>query len=160
MKSAVLLLSAIVLCFTTGCGTIISSDQGQLKARFTRKYEQDLIKYKEHKEKGEIEKAKEYQKNIEMYERYAGRGYEGCKLPVPYVYGGTMTDIRLLLFPWICTTCGESGWIFSTRCIPLLFPLALADLPLSFAADTLLLPYTIHMQSKYGNIEEKSLLYN
>ena len=56
---------------------------------------------------------------------------------VPQVYSGTAVDM--------CGLTADNLALF-----------ALIDLPLSLVADTILLPYTVYAQNKYGNISVKN----
>jgi uncharacterized protein YceK len=56
---------------------------------------------------------------------------------VPNVYGGTVTDVRGAF---------HSGPTNNVEAFLIL------DIPLSIAADTIILPYTIYRQIQYGNI--------
>ena len=62
----------------------------------------------------------------------------GSDCNVPRVYSGSDVDI--------CGLTAENLGLF-----------ALIDLPLSFVVDTILLPYTIYSQQKYGYISVKDL---
>jgi hypothetical protein len=72
-----------------------------------------------------------------------------CIMPTPQVYGGTVDAFQTLLLPWMC----PSGGLSALAVYPYYLPLFIINVPLSFAADTLILPYTIYNQVKYGNIE-------
>ncbi len=61
------------------------------------------------------------------------RSWTGGDAVIPRVYGGVALDLELLRHP------SES--------------FALVDLPFSFVADTLLLPYTIQAQLRHGSLE-------
>lgn len=60
----------------------------------------------------------------------------GSDCNVPRIYSGTAVDM--------CGLTADNLALF-----------ALVDLPLSLVADTLILPYTIYAQNKYGNISVK-----
>jgi uncharacterized protein YceK len=62
------------------------------------------------------------------------------------VYIGTKIDSTFLASPFRLSPKGEAhqSWGMSL----LIWPFALIDLPLSFAVDTLLLPYTLNADSK------------
>ena len=84
------------------------------------------------------------------------RGYpksHDCCSATPHIYSGLVSDFQILAYPVSCPCSGESG-LGAILLYPLLLPLSIIDIPLSFAADTLVLPYTIHRQKKYGNIRE------
>lgn len=80
-----------------------------------------------------------------------------CKNPseftnLPYIYSGTKRDILYLTRPFNCGgSTGEYGAINNAISV-LIAPLILVDIPLSFIADTVMLPKTIPMQKKEGNI--------
>jgi len=71
-------------------------------------------------------------------------------LSLPYMYSGAKNDFLsifyLYYFGW---PDSESGCLKYVCCMP---PLTIFDLPLSFAADTLVLPFTAYMQYKHGNL--------
>ncbi len=60
----------------------------------------------------------------------------GSDCNVPRVYSGSAVDL--------CGLTADNLALF-----------ALVDLPLSFVADTLMLPYTVYAQNRYGNISIK-----
>ncbi len=86
--------------------------------------------------------------------RYGGRKPSGCDVPLPQIYSGTLTDMRVILYLPLEWTdfCSSSNLGLITA---FYFPVSFVDLPLSFAADTVLLPYTIYRQSVYGNIRNR-----
>lgn len=65
--------------------------------------------------------------------------------PQPIIYSGAWFDTHyMILGPFTCS--GEEcwgAWLF----YPLSLPLGIIDLPLSLAADTVLLPYTMHIKT-------------
>lgn len=71
----------------------------------------------------------------------------------PNVYSGVTFDTRLLLIPFICEGRGEGDMIYRLF-YPVVAPVLVIDLPLSLATDTVILPYTVYRQLKYGNIVE------
>jgi uncharacterized protein YceK len=91
---------------------------------------------------------KNYSKNEKKY----NQSESDCKLAIPHVYSGTVTDFERILTPLMCPCGGESGLAFLTY-YPFFLPLFIIDLPLSAAADTIILPYTTYKQIKFGNIE-------
>jgi uncharacterized protein YceK len=60
---------------------------------------------------------------------------------VPHVYSGTAMDV--------CGLTADNLALF-----------ALLDLPLSLVADTIVLPYTVYAQNKYGDISVKGSCTN
>jgi len=71
---------------------------------------------------------------------------------LPYVYSGTKRDILYLTRPFNCGgATGELSDLNDAFTI-LMAPLVLVDIPLSFVADTVMLPKTIPKQRKEGNI--------
>ncbi len=60
----------------------------------------------------------------------------GSDCNVPRIYSGVAVDV--------CGLTADNLALF-----------ALVDLPLSLVADTIVLPYTIYAQNKYGNISTK-----
>lgn len=83
----------------------------------------------------------------EEYER------ETCGIGQPNVYSGVSFDTRLLLTPFICESRGEGDMIYG-YIYPVVAPVLIIDLPLSLATDTVILPYTIYRQFKYGSMIE------
>ena len=79
---------------------------------------------------------------------------DSCCILTPHVYSGVVTDYTMLTFPFSCPCTGESG-LAGLAFWPLIATLAIIDMPLSAAADTVILPYTIPRQIKYGYIDEK-----
>jgi len=75
---------------------------------------------------------------------------ETCGIPSVNMYSGIVFDIRVLSAPFICHGGGEGGLAFLSM-YPIMAPLSILDIPLSFAADTIILPYTTYRQIKYGN---------
>lgn len=75
-----------------------------------------------------------------------------CILSTPHVYSGTIYAFELMLFPVMCPCSGESG-LAALAFYPLLLPIFIINVPLSAVADTIILPYTVYKQIKYGNIE-------
>lgn len=59
----------------------------------------------------------------------------------PNIYGGTILDCTATFAP--SAFLQEYGDIEDACCLLSMIPLALLDLPFSFAADTILLPWTI-----------------
>lgn len=80
-----------------------------------------------------------------------------CKDPstfvsIPYVYSGAKKAILNLTQPLHCgLSTGEMSLINNFMYL-LFYPVMLVDLPLSFVADTVALPYTIPKQYKEGDI--------
>jgi tetratricopeptide (TPR) repeat protein len=80
-----------------------------------------------------------------------------CKNPsefikLPYIYSGIKRDILYLTLPFNCG--GDTGELSGINNLFSLIvsPVILVDIPLSFIADTVMLPYTIPKQKKEGNI--------
>lgn len=98
--------------------------------------------------------------SIRVYEATSTKG--SCKEicgPTSVVYGGTVEAFRFL-WPSFCpeehgAELGEAV-LRRTLFFPVIFPFLLADVPLSFVGDTLLLPYTIGDQTENGNICDPS----
>lgn len=67
---------------------------------------------------------------------------ENCHIPQLHIYSGTLFDARMVLAPCICKLSGESGLAFMIV-YPLLLIGGIIDMPLSFIADTAILPYTV-----------------
>lgn len=61
--------------------------------------------------------------------------------PKPAVYGGTQMDCGAVFLPLM--SLNETDDIGETCCLFSVIPLALLDLPFSFVADTILLPWNI-----------------
>lgn len=128
MRLIYLLTIVMIIFFLTGCGTMMSQDDIHKQIKWAKKYEKNKKEYEKLKKQGDTESAKKYEYDIKEYEDFISRGhYTGCEIPVTSVYSGTKFDLNLLFFPWLCTTSGESGLIFSRCCIPVLFPFVLAD---------------------------------
>ncbi len=76
--------------------------------------------------------------------------YAKCKVTEDFgieqqiVFSGSRRDLSLLLVPFNCSGEACMGALY----YPFILPLALIDLPLSFIADSLLLPYTLYVQYK------------
>jgi len=70
--------------------------------------------------------------------------YDDFGIEQQIVFSGTKRDVSLLLVPFNCS--GEE--CMAALYYPFILPLALIDLPLSFIADSLLLPYTLYVQYK------------
>ncbi len=70
--------------------------------------------------------------------RLAGPDWKPPDHPLPRIYSGTLFDIRCLLQPGMYNTQGLGG-------------LCLVDVPFSLIADTVILPFTIYDQIKYGS---------
>lgn len=69
---------------------------------------------------------------------------------IPVMYSGVYEDIhKFILFPFTC----EGEGCFMMPIYPLLLIGGLVDLPLSFIADTLLLPHTITLSRKCEGAE-------
>ena len=77
-----------------------------------------------------------------------------CCIPTPNIYSGVVTDYQTLTFPFTCPCTGESG-LAAIVFWPVIGTLSLIDMPMSFVADTAILPYTIYRQVEYGNITER-----
>ena len=91
--------------------------------------------------------------NYSEEEQEYSESVSDCTLATPHVYSGTVDAFERIFSPIMCPCGGESGLAFSAV-YPLFLPLFIIDMPLSFAADTVILPYTIYRQTKYGNIEK------
>jgi uncharacterized protein YceK len=83
-----------------------------------------------------------------------------CGQTTPYVYGGTVNSFRTFLTPYQCLDNQgfpfyganvESGMGYLLLAYPIMLPFLAADIPLSFAADTIVLPYSINKQGTTGN---------
>ncbi len=73
-------------------------------------------------------------------------------LSFPYMYSGTKKDLIYILYPHYCGWAhGEVGHV-NNACFISVIPIVILDLPLSLAADTLVLPFTAYMQYKHGNM--------
>lgn len=75
-----------------------------------------------------------------------------CNISTPHIYGGTVLAFEQIFFPLMCPCSGENGLAFIAL-YPFFLPFFIIDLPLSIAADTITLPYTVYKQIKYGNID-------
>jgi uncharacterized protein YceK len=75
----------------------------------------------------------------------------------PNIYSGTAYSVRMMLFPMFVNACsgGESRLAFGML-YPFLLLFLIVDIPLSFAADTIILPYTAYRQASRGNICQSS----
>lgn len=71
---------------------------------------------------------------------------------IPNVYGGTVESLKRLLFPFLCDEVGGESELGFLVVWPFLVPFLAADMPLSAAADTIILPYTIYRQATVGNV--------
>ncbi len=78
---------------------------------------------------------------------------QDCRYPTPHIYSGVVSDIQTLTFPFSCPCSGEGGLGFIIFW-PVFIPLSIIDLPFSAVADTIILPYSISRQMKYGNITD------
>jgi len=87
----------------------------------------------------------------EVEQKYI-RSRGDCKFSTPHIYGGAVVAVEHILFPIMCPCSGESGLAFIAF-YPLFLPFFIIDLPLSIAADTIILPYTTYKQIKYGNVD-------
>jgi len=67
----------------------------------------------------------------------------------PFAYGGAFNALRKSTLT--CAYSGERGLGYLVT-FPLLFPAYVVDIPLSLAADTIVLPYTLYQQITVGNI--------
>ena len=123
-KLKYLIILTIICMFITGCGTVISQYIGH----------------------NQIGNKIEY-KNKKQYKT------ETCGIGQPNVYSGSAFDLRALLSPFICKRGGEGGLRYIYY-YPLVLPGVIIDLPLSLSADTIILPYTVYRQIKYGSIIE------
>jgi len=72
-----------------------------------------------------------------------------CILTNPHVYSGTVDAFEMIFYPSMCP-CGSLAFL---GFYPFFLPFLIIDLPLSAAADTIILPYTTYRQIKFGNIE-------
>ena len=73
----------------------------------------------------------------------------------PQAYGGTVQAAQMLVYP--VSTCGhgEGGLVFSTVYLvgfPIVVPLLAADLALTTAIETVILPYTAYRQATVGDV--------
>lgn len=70
--------------------------------------------------------------------------FEDFGIEQQIVFSGSRRDLSLLLIPFKCSGEACMGALY----YPFILPLAVIDLPLSFLADSLLLPYTLYMRYK------------
>lgn len=77
-----------------------------------------------------------------------GACYDLCGA-TPFVYGGAFNALRRSTLT--CNYSGERGLGYLVT-FPLLFPAYIVDIPLSFVADTIIIPYTAYQQVTVGNI--------
>lgn len=77
-------------------------------------------------------------------------GRDTCGIGQPYIYSGVVFDARSIAAPLICKHWWETDK--GREWYPIVWALSIIDLPLSFAADTILLPGTTYLQIKYGNM--------
>lgn len=70
--------------------------------------------------------------------RLTGPGWQPPDPPLPRIYSGTIFDFRCFLRPEMHDTQGLGGF-------------CLIDVPFSLIADTVILPFTIYDQIKYGS---------
>ncbi len=75
--------------------------------------------------------------------------YQLCS-KTPNIYGGTVFRFRSILKPCIHTH-GEGQLAAMIFVLPINFVFSIIDLPFSAVADTVILPYTIYRQIKFGN---------
>lgn len=73
-------------------------------------------------------------------------------LKIPYVYSGTKTDLLFLARPYHCGWDTGEVSVINNAIFILMTPFIIIDVPLSFIADTVMLPITIPKQYKEGNI--------
>ncbi len=73
-------------------------------------------------------------------------------LKIPHVYSGTKSDIRFIAWPYYCGWAGGEVGLINNAMFILMTPFTLIDVPLSFIADTLVLPITIPKQYKEGHL--------
>lgn len=71
--------------------------------------------------------------------------------PLPRIYSGTMHYFQPSPSSTGGSTLTEEEKRSLTQGLILLFPLLVADVPLTLIADTLILPLTIYQQDKYGD---------
>lgn len=156
MKYRILMLLSAVL-LSTGCGTIISQIDSHNKIAEEKAYRLSLEKYEKSQKAGDTTSIEKYKKEIDDYTKITAPKYNtGCTIAVPNVYSGVSTDLTFLLAPWSCRSKG-SREIATIALYPLYAPFCLADTFLSTATDTLILPYTIYRQARFGNIMEKTI---
>jgi uncharacterized protein YceK len=70
----------------------------------------------------------------------------GTVYPIPHIYSGTAADLTGIIGPFVIKEIRRAPYFV------FMYLYAITDLPLSFAADTLMLPYTVPRQIVYGNI--------
>ena len=92
-------------------------------------------------------KGKTFYETKEEYEK------ETCGIGQPSMFSGVAFDTRALLAPFACKGGGEGGLAYIAM-YPIILPLCIIDLPLSLAADIIILPYSTYRQIKYGNMAE------
>ena len=78
-----------------------------------------------------------------MQVRYAGK-HSYCE-SMPRLYSGVAYDFCILNGPPAGASANPSGAVDQ-------LPWPIADIPLSIVADSVVLPYTLYTQIRYGNI--------
>lgn len=71
------------------------------------------------------------------------------------VYSGVGIDAKLLVCP---ITCQAEDCLACFGNYPIIFPASLIDMPISFVADTMLLPYSVYMSSFICKYQEPPTL--
>jgi tetratricopeptide (TPR) repeat protein len=80
-------------------------------------------------------------------------------IQIPYIYSGIKSDMLYLMWPSECGWgTGELSGLNNAVFVIFVAPLCVIDIPFSFVADTVMLPYTIMQQNKEGNIVDPPYL--
>jgi uncharacterized protein YceK len=148
-------LGLTLMMLSAGCGTVLSQIDGHKKISAEKTYQQTLEKYESCKKSCDPESAEKLEREIEDYRKI--KQYKcctGCSIAVPNIYSGVASDLTTLLAPWLCRSEGDRD-IATSALYPLYAPVFLVDTVLSAAMDTVILPYTLYRQVKYGNIQER-----